>query len=116
MWEQFKGDPATMTEVQFSEERRLAMFKDDVFWESVIAVSRFKNGQVSEIRLYPIDLSSPRDAQRGIPRLASAEKVEAILQRLAKLSAPFGTKIEIKDNVGIIRISSAQVEPAAASR
>jgi len=24
MWEQFKGDPATTTEVQFSEERRLA--------------------------------------------------------------------------------------------
>jgi poly-gamma-glutamate synthesis protein (capsule biosynthesis protein) len=113
MWEQFKGDPSTMTEVQFSEERRLAMFKDDVFWESVIAVSRFANGQVSEIRLYPIDLSSLRDSHRGIPRLASPEKAHTILQRLAKLSAPFGTPIEIRDNVGIIRISSAQIGQTA---
>jgi poly-gamma-glutamate synthesis protein (capsule biosynthesis protein) len=113
MWEQFKGDPSTMTEVQFSEERRLAMFKDDVFWESVIAVSRFANGQVSEIRLYPIDLSSLRDSQRGIPRLASPEKAQTILQRLAKLSTPFGTPIEIRDNVGIIRISSAQIGQTA---
>jgi poly-gamma-glutamate synthesis protein (capsule biosynthesis protein) len=113
LWEQFKGDPATMTEVQFSEKRRLEMFKDDVFWESVIAVSRFENGQVSEIRLYPIDLSSPRDSQRGIPRPALPEKAQAILERLAKLSAPFGTKIQIKEKVGIIRVSSVPVEQAA---
>jgi hypothetical protein len=113
MWEQFKGDPTTTTEVQFSEERRMAMFKDDVFWESVIAVSRFENGQVREIRLYPIELSSPRHSQRGNPRLASPEKGQAILERLARLSTPFGTKIEIKDKIGVIRVAPVQVKQAA---
>jgi len=89
------------------------MFKDDVFWESVIAVSRFENGRVREIRLYPIELSSPRHSQRGNPRLASPERPKTFCNGWLKLSAPFGTPIEIRDNVGIIRISSAQIGQTA---
>jgi poly-gamma-glutamate synthesis protein (capsule biosynthesis protein) len=111
IWEQFKVDPAASTEVEFSEQRRLEMFKDDEFYQGVIAVSRFERGQVAEIRLYPVDLTSARDSQRGAPRLAPPEAAQAILDRISKLSAAFGTTVEIKDKVGIIRLSLGKTPP-----
>jgi len=36
--------------------------------------------------------------------MASADVARRILQRLQKLSQPFGTKIEIDGNVGVIHV------------
>ncbi|TIV59134.1 CapA family protein [Mesorhizobium sp.] len=76
------------------------------FYESVVTVSRFENNQIAEVRLYPIELRrTMRFANRGVPRLAPAPQGMAILERLQKLSKPFGTVIDIEDGVGLIRVA-----------
>ncbi|WP_192178217.1 CapA family protein [Mesorhizobium amorphae] len=76
-----------------------------VFYESVITVSRFEQNQLAELRLYPIELGfSKRFANRGIPQLVRGPKAKAILERLQKLSEPFGTRIAIDNDTGFIRL------------
>ncbi|MER8785544.1 CapA family protein [Mesorhizobium sp. M1006] len=76
-----------------------------VYYESIITVSRFEQNQLAELRLYPIELGYlKRFANRGVPRLAPAPQAQAILERLQKLSEPFGTEIAIDNNVGVIRL------------
>ena len=73
-------------------------------YESVVAVCRFEYGRLSEVRLHPIDLGwEQRFADRGIPRLAAAQVAQRILERLQRLSAQFGTKLQIEAGVGVIR-------------
>ena len=71
---------------------------------SVIAVSKFDNDKLSEIRLYPIELNqAARPADRGRPRLANAETGRLILKELQTLSSPYGTDIRIEGSIGVIR-------------
>ncbi len=76
-----------------------------VKYESVVAINRFEGGKLAEIRLYPVELrnESERMAHRGIPRTAPPAVARTILTRLQELSAPYGTRIEIQGNVGVIR-------------
>ena len=84
-------------------------FSDPVFYESIIAVSRFEDNALSELRLYPVELGhSKRFANRGIPSLASAAKAEMILDRLQKLSEPYGTRIVSENGVGLIRLKHSK--------
>jgi hypothetical protein len=78
-------------------------------YESIVAVSRFEHGQLSELRLHPVELTDQgvRLAHRGIPRLASPEGARRILMRLQTLSAPLGTTIAIEGNVGVVRVRQA---------
>ena len=77
-------------------------------YESVVAISRFDRGQLSEIRLHPLELTDDvRMAHRGLPRVASAPVAQRILTRLQKLSSPLGTTIAIENNIGVIRVRSA---------
>ncbi len=74
-------------------------------WEAVVAVPAFRAGELAEVRLHPITLGhgQPRP-QRGRPMLADRELGLEILDRLARLSEPFGTELEIDDGVGVIRV------------
>ena len=75
---------------------------NDDYWESVIAVSNYRDGQVSEIRFYPIymDRTAGRP-NRGSPHMADPTHARRTLERLARLSAPFGAKITIQGEVGV---------------
>lgn len=85
------------------------MFGRQELLESVVATSKFENGMVSEIRLYPIWLGKGgRDQLRGMPLLATPEQGKVVLERIAQLSAPFGTKVSIENNVGVIRLGTAK--------
>ncbi|TCN17961.1 CapA family protein [Sinorhizobium americanum] len=76
-----------------------------IFYESIIAVSRFEQNQLAELRLYPIELGySERFANRGVPRLVTGPQAKAILERLQKLSEPFGTRIAIENDIGLISL------------
>jgi len=85
-------------------DRAMKGFSDEAFWDSVIAQATYKNQDLSEMRLYPVDLQSglPR-AERGMPIRANQEKSQTVLKRLAKLSQVFGTKLVQDGDVGIIR-------------
>ena len=74
--------------------------------EGVIAVVDYDaRGRERQVRLYPIDLTGGGDrALRGLPRLAQGETAARILAELQADSAEFGTKIQVKDFVGVIRI------------
>ncbi|MFQ5926619.1 MAG: CapA family protein [Terriglobia bacterium] len=76
-----------------------------IFWESVVALVSFTAGRLDAVRLYPILLGygKPRP-QRGRPILAGAKDAERILERLANLSKSFGTRIEVRDAVGWVRL------------
>ena len=71
-------------------------------WEAIMGAWTIEDGKVTEVQLYPISLGmkKPRP-QKGVPVLSGDEK---FLARLAELSKPYGTNIEIKDGVGYIRM------------
>jgi hypothetical protein len=78
--------------------------REPINYEGIIAVTRYDHGQVAEIRLYPLDLGyAVPIADAGMPRLASATVARSVLERMQKLSAPFGTTIAIEGSIGIIR-------------
>lgn len=110
MFDSYNKDPRTDTDADVTlAEMALGYktfpgFKDPVFYESVVTVSRFEKNRVSEIRLYPIELGhSKRFANRGIPSLASPPQAKSVLERLQILSQPFGTEIAIENDIGVIR-------------
>ena len=87
------------------EPRRMrGILGDPIRYEHIVAVSSFSGGQVSEIRLYPIDLGyGAQFVEYGVPRMASPAVAQKTLKRLQELSAPFGTTITVRGNVGVIR-------------
>jgi poly-gamma-glutamate capsule biosynthesis protein CapA/YwtB (metallophosphatase superfamily) len=82
---------------------------DPYIWESVIAMPRFLGDQLTGLALHPITLGyrTPRP-QRGRPMLAGPELSRKIIDDVTKFSAPFGTKIEFKDGIGIVAVATAR--------
>ncbi|HEY0864338.1 MAG TPA: CapA family protein [Lacunisphaera sp.] len=82
------------------------------FWQlkatlkALLTHTRFENGKLAEVRIYPVDLGlTPRPgSQVGIPKRPSPEIARQILEEVIEYSKPFGTKIEIEDGVGVIRM------------
>jgi poly-gamma-glutamate capsule biosynthesis protein CapA/YwtB (metallophosphatase superfamily) len=76
-----------------------------VMYESVLAVSSYNDGQLAEVRLYPIDGRFDAPISRtGIPRLATGDTAARILLRVQRLSQRFNTPIVIDHEVGVIRV------------
>lgn len=73
------------------------------FFESVVSVCTYRDSKLTSVKLYPIDLGldKPR-SQRGRPVLAEDSLAEEIVERLAKLSSHFGTKILYDEGIGKI--------------
>lgn len=77
------------------------------YWESFVPVCQYRGGELAEIRILPTDLGYGRPRyQRGRAVLADKTLAAKILDRVQKLSAPFGTKIENHDGIGIISLPS----------
>ena len=74
----------------------------DAWFQTIVPVTTYRNGKVSEIRLYPITLESSHAATDGRPRPAEAAQARDILERVKALSAPYGTQITMVNGVGII--------------
>jgi poly-gamma-glutamate synthesis protein (capsule biosynthesis protein) len=71
-------------------------------WESVVPVATFEGHRVTRIVFYPVDMGFrvPRPHQ-GTPRLADPELGQKILERFVRLSEIYGTRIVIRDGVGV---------------
>jgi len=96
---------------EVNERRWTWMERADNF-EALLTSSHYENGRLTEVRLYPVDLGdrgglARPGSQLGIPRRPSPERAAEILRRVAEYSKPFGTRIEIEDGVGIVRIPPA---------
>jgi poly-gamma-glutamate capsule biosynthesis protein CapA/YwtB (metallophosphatase superfamily) len=90
-----------------------ARYKDDTegfpaipeIWEAVIAVPTFRNRELTELALYPIDLGFGKPRQvRGRPVFANAELGGKIIDDLKRLSEPYGTEIEMRRGVGYVKL------------
>ena len=96
--------PERVTDTDVAAQANFPYFAGDVVYESIVAVAQFRAGRLSELRLYPVDLGYDRASTgSGTPRLAKPDKSRHILERLQRISAPYGTRIEIEGNTGVVR-------------
>ena len=104
LYEQYKMDAAQATDAEFNAMWNQLIFGGEVWYQSVVTTTRFDKGRVAEIQLRPVDLNyMARGADRGVPKPASADLARVILERMQRLSQPFGTRITVDGGVGIIR-------------
>jgi poly-gamma-glutamate synthesis protein (capsule biosynthesis protein) len=97
-------DPATATDAEFDAMWNKLVFTGDEWYQSIVTTTRFEKGRLAEVRLHPVDLNyGARGADRGVPRPAAPDVARTILERLQRLSKPFGTPITIEQGVGVIR-------------
>lgn len=75
----------------------------DAWFQTFVPVTTYRHGKVSEIRIYPLVIESSHARTDGRPRPADPVQAQQILRRIQALSAPYGTRIQIVDGVGIIR-------------
>jgi poly-gamma-glutamate capsule biosynthesis protein CapA/YwtB (metallophosphatase superfamily) len=93
--------------------------QEPMTWESVVPAVEFQGKHLQSIRLRPIvlnflgqgqpDTSDPRANNlfldtRGLPAPATGEQAGYILERMAELSRPFGTTIEVKGETAEIKL------------
>jgi poly-gamma-glutamate capsule biosynthesis protein CapA/YwtB (metallophosphatase superfamily) len=81
---------------------------DPRYWETVMPVCRFGEAGL-EIDLHPVTLGfGEKVHRRGMPKLAEGAVGAAILDRLAALSAPFGTRFDRSGPASLVaRVSVA---------
>ena len=95
------------------------LLDEPIVWESVVAYVDFQGKKLQSIKLRPIwqnkigeGQPDPHDEHtnnlflqtRGLPAPATGEQARYILERLADLSRPFGTKIEVKGDTAEIKL------------
>lgn len=74
--------------------------------EALLTESHFDNGKLIEVRLYPVDLGQDLNrpfSRTGIPMSPSPQMAQQVLEKMQRISKPFGTKIDIENGVGVIR-------------
>ena len=80
-----------------------------------VAQTRYQDGRLVEIRIYPLDLGTDTSktpwSRSSIPQTPSPAVARRILTDLQAWSAPFGTKISIENNIGIIRVPPEATVP-----
>ncbi len=101
----------------------LTYIHEPMNWESAVAYVEFQGKNLQSISLRPIVLNYVGEGQpdihnpyasnqflhtRGLPSPATGARAGYILERLAELSKPFGTKLEIKGDSAEIRIKNGK--------
>lgn len=71
-------------------------------WQAYVPSWTMEDGRITSIRIHPIDLGMtlPR-SRRGLPVLSRSAST---VQMLAELSKPYGTEIDFRDGVGVVRL------------
>lgn len=87
-------------------ERHMSGLENPASEITLLTTSRYDHGRLSEVRLYPVDLGGARRpiSRMGIPLTAAPAQAQRILRDMQQYSEPFGTKISIENNVGVIRV------------
>jgi poly-gamma-glutamate synthesis protein (capsule biosynthesis protein) len=123
--ELYRGKPIFYDLGNFIFNAPLTMWtlQEPITWESIVATLAFQGKQVQSITLRPIVLNFLGEGQpeaqdrfannafldtRGLPAPASAEQGAYILQRVAELSQPFGTRIDVSGDRATVRVTSGK--------
>lgn len=95
------------------------LLDEPIDWESVVAYVDFQGKNLRSIRFRPVALNKIGQGQadtqdehtnnlflqtRGLPTPATGEQAHYILERLAGLSRPFGTTVEVKGDTAEIKL------------
>ena len=97
-----RATPADFIEARYQGDTR-GHAGDPAQWEQMFAVCEFSADDFSQLRLYPIDLGfQRRRTDRGRPMLADGAIADRVLKRVARLSAKYGTKVELHEGIGIV--------------
>jgi poly-gamma-glutamate synthesis protein (capsule biosynthesis protein) len=102
------GGPLTDTEEQLlpGSAGAYRMEQPERF-ESLLVESAYQDGRLVEVRIHPADLGQDRSrpfSRLGIPLTPSPEMSRRVLEKVQRLSKPFGTNVTIENGVGVIRI------------
>ncbi len=100
-----EASPADFYDARSDNDRR-SFPADKLNWESVVAFVTFDtNRRLAGITLQPITLGFRQiRTVRGRPRMADPQQSREIIERLAALSAPFGTEIRYQDGLGVVTL------------
>ncbi len=97
----------------------LTAIDEPITWESVVAYVEFQGRNLQSITLQPIFLNNVGEGvpdphnrythnrfleTRGLPAPATGLKASYILQRMADLSKPFGTEMELKGDKAKVKV------------
>jgi poly-gamma-glutamate capsule biosynthesis protein CapA/YwtB (metallophosphatase superfamily) len=78
-------------------------------WKSVIAVPCWRGKELTEIKLYPVSLGFGKfRTKRGRPMFADPDLSKEIIEDLNHLSKPFGTIIDLREGIGVVRLSTGK--------
>lgn len=86
-------------------------FEETMSWRSVVAYVEMKNRKLQSVKFRPIAINKGRDdgdrelALRGMPAPAKGDQARYTLERLALLSQPFGTKMQIDGDVAEVQLA-----------
>jgi len=99
----------------------LTYIHEPMNWESAVAYVQFQGRNLQSVSFQPIVLNYVGEGQpdihneyasnqflhtRGLPSPAAGARAGYILQRLAELSKPFGTKLEIKGDTAEVKLKT----------
>ena len=108
-YERFRADPALTPAAVYrkrTDDDRKGFPSDRRFWETVMPVCTYAEGQLSGVEIHPVTLGLGEARHlRGRPRLAEGEEAQSILRRFAALSAPFGVSMDIDGNMARISLT-----------
>lgn len=77
-----------------------SLWNDGVLYEFTL-----DDGRLTGLKLHPITQGRDKPLwQRGIPMIASGDDATRILTRHKEMSEPFGTEMELKNDVGIVNL------------
>jgi poly-gamma-glutamate synthesis protein (capsule biosynthesis protein) len=102
VYEAYGLDPQTPDHTKASD--KLPIGGPDL-WQTIVPVVTYADGRAATMALHPVTLGmdEPR-YQRGTPRLAEGAEAGQILDRVARLSRPYGTTIRIGDGVAEVEV------------
>jgi len=104
-------DPATMTEAELVGRLNDDGFADPWVFRAVQAELVVGPSGVETVRLHPVDLGQREPiTRRGVPRVPEPAVAAEILDRVAAMSAPLGTVVDVDDGIGSLR--SSETVPA----
>lgn len=111
-YERFRVDPGlTPGEIARtrSDDGRRGFPSDPRYWETVVPRLEWRDGALASIELVPVTLGHGQPVhRRGRPRIARGEHARSILERFAALSAPFGTRIAVEGERGMVRMDEGR--------
>ncbi len=110
------GDLTRAERNQATIDRLLLSHPDNM--EALLATARYDRSRLVELRVHPADVGKePRPVSKiGIPLVPTRAIAQQILERVQRLSAPFGTRMTIEDGVGVIRVAAAPQTSSSAER